>query len=195
MATAETNWTCPRSGWMRNAEVRAWAAAHSTVHRNLSDHAALFRYFADQVEPVLSAAGKTPTWWNDRYDTATDRPDHAPLPDSKPVVENWLHSGSAGLTPYLRDGWRVVQGAGWYLGQDLAGFAKPKATVPGRTAQSGEYCVQGPSDWAAFYKQDPLANASGATEQQLDLLLGGEASAWGDCISAENFDNMVHLAT
>ena len=46
MASKRTNWTCPVSGWMQNPGVRAWAAAHSTATRNLSDHAALFRYFA-----------------------------------------------------------------------------------------------------------------------------------------------------
>ena len=30
-------------------------------------------------------------------------------------MENWLRSGPEGLTPYLRDGWRVWQGSGWYL--------------------------------------------------------------------------------
>jgi hypothetical protein len=40
--------------------------------------------------------------------------------------------------------------------------------------------------------QDPHKNATGATEQQLkELLLGGEASAWGDCISAESFEVCV----
>ena len=40
--------------------------------------------------------------------------------------------------------------------------------------------------------QEPYHNATGSTEQQRrQLLLGGEASAWGDCISAESFDGMV----
>ena len=83
-----------------------------------------------------------------------------------------------------------------YLGDDLQGHSGPKAVVPGLIFQSGEYCVQGPSDWARFYLQDPHHNATGATEQQLDeLLLGGEASAWGDCISAESFDTMVWPAS
>ena len=62
---------------MENAEVRAWAKQHSTPDNNLMDHAAIFRYFAEQIEPAILAAGKTPAWWNDRYDTMTDRPDHA----------------------------------------------------------------------------------------------------------------------
>ena len=34
---------------------------------------ALFGYFADAVEPLLASHGKTPAWWNDRYDAATTR--------------------------------------------------------------------------------------------------------------------------
>jgi hypothetical protein len=67
----------------------------------------------------------------------TDRPNHAMPPGSHPVVENWLRSGPEGLTPYLRDGWRVVQGSGWYLGTDLQGHKGPKAAVPGLNSQSG----------------------------------------------------------
>ena len=192
MATAATNWTCPVSGWMADAGVAAWAAAHSTATRDLRDHAALFTYFADHVEPLLAAHNKTAAWWNDRYDTMTDRPDHAsPPPRSRPIVENWLRSGPAALTPYLRDGWRVWQGAGWYLGTPLAGFAKPKTRVPGLTPGGGETCVFGPSLWMDFYAQEPHRNATGATATELELLLGGEASAWGDCISAETFEAMA----
>jgi hypothetical protein len=87
--------------------------------------------------------------------------------------------------------------AGWYLGQDLGGFRSPKAyPTPGQSYQSTGYCVQGPSDWVPFYRQEPENNATGATPQQLaDLLLGGEASAWGDCISAESFESMVWPTT
>jgi hypothetical protein len=49
---------CPPSGWMQDAGVAAWARSHSTPARNLSDHAALFSYFADQVEPIVTKLGK-----------------------------------------------------------------------------------------------------------------------------------------
>ena len=43
-----------------------------------------------------------------------------------------------------------------------------------------------------FYNEDPAANATGATDAELSsFLLGGEVSAWGDCISAESFEGMV----
>eukprot|EP00035_Acanthoeca_spectabilis_P010722 m.189571 g.189571 ORF g.189571 m.189571 type:complete len:649 (+) comp15111_c0_seq4:125-2071(+) len=201
MATERTNWTCPPSGWMLNPEVSAWAKSQSVPGNptgNLADHAELFTYFADQVEPVLVAAGKRPAWWNDRYDTLTTKPNSAPLPSTKPIIENWLRSGPDGLTPYLQDGFQVWQGSGWYLGQDLNGFRSPKTYPPSSKGsyQSTGYCVQGPSDWAPFYLQDPEHNASGATaEQMAELILGGEASAWGDCISAESFDNFVWPTT
>jgi hypothetical protein len=112
MASERTNYTCPASGWLLDPTVAAWA-----TDRNLSDHAAIFSYFASQVEPLLTRRGRTPAWWNDRFDTLTTRPDSAPLPSSHPIVENWLRSGPSGLTPYLQHGWRVWQGKGWYLGQ------------------------------------------------------------------------------
>ena len=43
----------------------------------------------------------------------------------------------------------------------------------------------------ALYLQEPHSNATGATAAELEYLLGGEASAWGDCISAESFEGMV----
>jgi hypothetical protein len=68
---------------------------------DLADHAELFTYWADVIEPVVVAKGKTPCWWNDRYDTLTTAPNKAPLPSTKPIVENWLRSGDNGLTPYV----------------------------------------------------------------------------------------------
>ena len=104
----------------------------------------------------------------------------------KMALLSWLH-------PERQDGFRVVQGSGWYLGDDLAGHTSPKAAVPGlNRSQAHEYCVQGPTDWMKFYAQDPVKNSTGATEAQIkEFLLGGEASAWGDCISAESFEGMV----
>ena len=60
---------------------------------------------------------------------------------------------------------------------------------PGDSEWKG--CNEGPSAWEKFYLQDPVLNASGATPQQLELIIGGEASTWGDCISAESFDTMT----
>lgn len=42
-----------------------------------------------------------------------------------------------------------------------------------------------------FYLQDPERNATGTTVEQRKLIIGGEASTWGDCISAESFDVMT----
>ena len=171
---------CPPSGWMQDPGVAAWASA-----RNLSDHAKMFTHFAEEVEPLVVKKGKTPGWWNDRYDTVTTKPDSAPLPETKPVVENWLRSGPAGLTPYIKDGWRVFQGSGWYLGQTEGEHYQAK----GKPRDSmWKACNEGPSDWSKFYLQDPVINATGATAEELKLIIGGEASTWGDCISAESFD-------
>ena len=42
-----------------------------------------------------------------------------------------------------------------------------------------------------FYLEDPERNATGTTPEQRKLIIGGEASTWGDCISAESFDVMT----
>ena len=54
--------------------------------------------------------------------------------------------------------------------------------VPGYSVtQSHEYCGDGPPAWSEFYLNEPTANATGATEEELNrLLLGGEVSAWGN---------------
>ena len=54
---------CPPSGWMEDPGTVRWATEHSTPGHSLLDHAALFRYFADAVEAVVRAQGKTPSWW------------------------------------------------------------------------------------------------------------------------------------
>ena len=191
-----SSFKCPVSGWMQDAPTAKWARAHSTPTMNLSHHAALFDYFASAVELMLAVSNKTPAWWNDRFDTLTAPPDHAVLPKTRPIVENWLRSGPAALTPYLRSGWRVWQGHGWYLGKTEGGYPDPKDRVPGAPGgQSHDFCVQGPSPWEPFYLQEPHANASGATAEELKLLLGGEASSWGDCIDADTFENMAWPAT
>ena len=121
----------------------------------MMDHAAIFQYFAQSIEPAVLASGKIPTWyglsctgfflllsfffllklvpffekknetffsvlkyvqfsivlfhlfhptnrWNDRYDIETKTPNNAPVPKSKPIVENWLRRGEDGLTPYIK---------------------------------------------------------------------------------------------
>jgi N-acetyl-beta-hexosaminidase len=66
------------------------------------------------------------------------------------------------------------------------------AQAPGEPRDSAwKACAEGPSLWTAFYMQDPAMNATGATDEELKLLIGGEASTWGDCISAESFDVMT----
>lgn len=172
---------------MQNDGVRAWAESQPSGKHNLSDgHAAIHAYFADAAEEALEGTGKTAGWWNDRYDALTDRPDHAPPPATRPVIENWMRSGPAGLTPYLRDGWRVVQGGGWYL---PSGPMVPTAGAP--PFQSWQACHAPPGLWSDFYVQEPHANATGASDAELALLLGGEVSAWGNCISAENLESVA----
>jgi hypothetical protein len=51
---------------MQNAGIQAWAKQHSVPSKNLANHANIFPYFAEQVEPVVTTAKKTPAWWNDR---------------------------------------------------------------------------------------------------------------------------------
>ena len=91
------------------------------------------------------------------------------------------------MTPYIKNGWRVFQGHGWYLGQ------KPKHIYQGEPRdEAHKACTEGPSNWDEFYLQDPDLNASGTTAaERAEFIIGGEASVWGDCISAESFDLMA----
>jgi hypothetical protein len=51
--------------------------------------------------------------------------------------------------------------------------------APGEPKDSAwKACSEGPSRWAAFYMQDPELNATGATAEQLKLIIGGEASTY-----------------
>ena len=135
---------------------------------------------------------------NDRFDAETTAPDVAPAPtgSTPPIVENWLRSGSDGLTAYIKNGWRVFQGhgtfqrrtriavsavlrdnacyryPGWYLGQ------KPQHYYQGEPRdEAHKACTEGPSNWDTFYLQDPELNASGTTaEERAEFIIGGEAS-------------------
>lgn len=120
-------------------------------------------------------------------------------------------TGPSGLTPYLQNGWRVYQGSGWYLGQTEGHHYQAKGEP---TDSAWKACNEGPSAWdkvscrifaarhrctarlrlclgCQFYLEDPERNATGATAEQRQLIIGGEASTWGDCISAESFDIMT----
>jgi N-acetyl-beta-hexosaminidase len=183
---------CPLSGWMDNDGVRKWSGTFKPPGgQNVSDgHAQIFQWFAEQVEEFVTSAGRTPSWWNDRYDVQTDRTDHALPPASRPIVENWLRHGDQGLTPYLRDGWRVIQGAGWYLPSG------PRQQVPNEPdVQDWSYCASPPGVWAEFYAEDPTRNASGASAEQMANLLGGEVSAWGNCIDASDLETKAWPAS
>ena len=59
------------------------------------------------------------------------------------MIVNWLRSGDKdALTPYLQDGFRVVQAHGWYLSKPLSGYPSTTTKVPGTPF---EYCVKGPT--------------------------------------------------
>ena len=85
----------------------------------------------------------------------------------------------------------MIQGKGWYLGSDLDGHTSPKTGVPGLSFQSGEYCVQGPSDWAKFYMQEPYRNATGSTEQQVRARVRVSVRVAGDASAAHEVPNAL----
>ena len=45
--------------------------------------------------------------------------------------------------------------------------------------------------WVDFWLKDPAQNATSSSDTELQNLIGGEISSWGECRSPENFDQLV----
>jgi hexosaminidase len=87
---------------------------------------------------------------------------HPDLPKDT-VIESW--HGPASLVEAARKGFRGILSAGYYL--DLMHPA------------------------SAHYAVDPIAADSGLNEQQLALILGGEAAMWSEYVSPETIDSRI----
>ena len=175
------------SGWMQDPAVAAWTrrvSGQPGYEANMSSHAAIFRHFAEQVEPMVLKHGKTPVWWNDAFQMQATRKTSG----TSAVFENWL---STDLAPYLQEGFRVIQGRGWYL-SSLHAQGTPGQPESERGNGDWEFCsFVGGNDWTTYYLNDPARNVSAPALNASKLLLGGEVSAWGECIDPGNFDAMA----
>lgn len=87
---------------------------------------------------------------------------HPDLPKDT-VIQSWR--GPASLVEAARKGFRGILSAGYYL--DLMHPA------------------------SAHYAADPIATDSGLSEQQLALILGGEAAMWSEYVSPETIDSRI----
>jgi hypothetical protein len=183
---------------MSSPHIAAWAAAQSGkpgFEANMSSHAAMFRYFGRRVQAMLPK-GKLPVWWNDAVVQNVSEP-----AGGGTLYWNWgagcknsadCPSGDE-LTSMLQQGRQVIQSKGWYVGPsettDISGD-------PLRKVFAGQFCggnadSNGGGSWVDFYLQDPARNATHATTTELENLVGGEISSWGECRSPENFDQLV----
>merc|ERR1712070_649553 len=85
------------------------------------------------------------------------------------VIQAWK---SNAMPAVIAAGHRVTNSYKWYLNHECNNY--------------------GDGMWADFYENDPLHFVANHTpEEQLNLIIGGEAAMWGECVDSVIFDSIV----
>jgi len=127
-------------------------------------------YYEEQLEKLTLAQQRTPIYW----DWAFSQAHHLPL--SKQSVLNVWYQNTSEVVFHVQQGYQVLYSTPWYLDQQ-----NPDPGVP-------HYFLE--DIWRSFYVEDPIGDAN-LTPDQLKLVLGGEASMWGEQVDATVIDERV----
>lgn len=145
--------------WARSPPVLAFAEAAQLGNTST----ALLQYYVDRLLAILERDERHPIMWQDAFDLGVALPANA-------IVEVWkdeLETGGRGRWPehigkVTRAGHRAVLTACWFL--NLVHYG---------------------ADWRRFYRCDPQPSNLGETQKK--LVIGGEASLWGEYVDENNF--------
>jgi len=136
--------------WDASQRVQEWKKAN-----NYTTNIQVRNAFQTEIQKIAVAAGDAPIFWEEVFDNNFDL-----VPTA--VVNVWL--SAAKTAEVVKKGHRAVHSYGYYLDQQ---------TPPGNKHY---FWVD---TWQNFYLNDPVAGQN-LTPEQLKLVLGGEASQWGE---------------
>lgn len=147
--------------WEQSSKVQAFMAAHG-----IADVNALRNYFELQVQSIAHSFGKQAIFWEEVFRGGYTL-------NETTVVNTW-DTGDE-VTKVVESGHRVLFNYGWYLDQQ---------TPPGGT----HYLWV--DTWQNFYDNDPL-DGTDLTPEQQKLIIGGEASQWGEQVNSLSIDTRM----
>lgn len=147
--------------WQESAEVQSFMKA-----QGLSTVQQVRNYFESEVQTIAAKHGKDTVFWEEVFDKG-----YTLQPST--VVNVWLSAEETARA--VQAGHRVVHSYGWYLDQQ---------TPPGPLHY---FWVD---TWMNFFLNDPLLNTTLSPAQQ-QMVLGGEASQWGEQVDASNIQSRM----
>jgi hypothetical protein len=198
--------------WLHDPAIKQWGLKH-----NLTDPYRMFAYFEERlatlVQPSEATAkgrvrppmakqdsslppyiNRTMVVWQDVWDD-----NWAHLAHEETVVEVWLDQNT--LAGVIDKGYRAIWAYPWYLDQQVS-FSPcsrslhsrvPVSTVithladkqnPGMAPKKSSY--EWVDTWMAFYEAEPFRGLN-MTEEQENMMLGGEGCMWGENVRGSLF--------
>jgi hexosaminidase len=153
--------------WRADHAINQWMASH-----NMSSYEQLQGYYENRIQNILRSLGKTTILYEESYDHSVDG-GYKLLNDT--IVDVWLSINE--LANVVKAGYRVIYAKGWYLDQQIPN--------PNMVFYLWE------DTWKNFYLNEPIPDNLGLTPEQKALVLGGEASMWGEQVDHTCFDVRV----
>jgi hexosaminidase len=175
--------------WLHDPAIKQWGLKH-----NLTDPYRMFAYFEERlatlVQPSEATAkgrvrppmakqdsslppyiNRTMVVWQDVWDD-----NWAHLAHEETVVEVWLDQNT--LAGVIDKGYRAIWAYPWYLDQQNPGMAPKKSSY------------EWVDTWMAFYEAEPFRGLN-MTEEQENMMLGGEGCMWGENVDETNIDSRI----
>lgn len=151
------------------------------THLNSSNYQDLIAYHLNQSVPNVLGAGKKAVFWQEVFTMVLSNPSYnLPIKPGNSVVQVWF--GGQDYYKLIESavtmGFETLMSYGWYLDQQ-----NPSITG------SSHYLFQ--DTWLDFYAVDPMTGLDNLTEAQQSLILGGEASQWGETAHPYAIDENV----
>eukprot|EP01122_Echinamoeba_exundans_P010082 TRINITY_DN3680_c0_g1_i1.p1 TRINITY_DN3680_c0_g1~~TRINITY_DN3680_c0_g1_i1.p1 ORF type:complete len:476 (+),score=89.74 TRINITY_DN3680_c0_g1_i1:513-1940(+) len=151
------------------------------THLNSTNYEDLIAYHLNQSVPNVFNQGKKAIFWQEVFTMVLNNPAYnLPIKAGNTVVQVWF-GGSQYYTllqKAISMGFETLMSYGWYLDQQLP-------SITGET----HYLFQ--DTWMDFYAVDPMTGLENATAAEKRLVLGGEASQWGETAHPYAIDENV----
>jgi len=149
--------------WNADPKIKQWM-----VQNNITTYLELQGYYEQKVQNFVLSNNKVPAFWDEVFGDQK-----FPL-DKRSVIFVWTDDNQ-GVATVVKAGYRAVFSTPWYLDRQIPGAAT-------------WWFWQ--DTWKNFYMADPIGDNT-LTPSQAQLVLGGEASMWGEQVDATDFDVRV----